>query len=213
MELLIIILLILVGILAYFLLKKERVLGINVENEASKEQIKVIESKDYRKNIYDLLNYIPEGIIILDKGKKILFSNNSANKLFQIKLEENISGFLRNPDLLSSIDKSFEGNNISDLEIEIRNQAVQRLNITIYLDQNNLFFDEVCCVLFIRDLTEFHKFQQLKSDFFRSIDKKNEIHCSLKQMPDQRSFPFCHKSFYNQKKRCVFFRIGFSRNK
>ena len=32
MELLIIILLILVGILAYFLLKKERVLGINVEN-------------------------------------------------------------------------------------------------------------------------------------------------------------------------------------
>ena len=49
MELLIIILLILVGILAYFLLKKERVLGINVENEASKEQIKVIESKDYRK--------------------------------------------------------------------------------------------------------------------------------------------------------------------
>ena len=109
--------------------------------------------------------FIRKGIIILDKGKKILFSNNSANKLFQIKLDENISGFLRNPDLLSSIDKSFEGRNISDLEIEIRNQAVQRLNITIYLDQNNLFFDEVSCVLFIRDLTEFHKFQQLKSDF------------------------------------------------
>ena len=169
MELLTIILLVIIVLLTYLLLKKEKVLGIKTETKDNNDQIKVVENKDYRKNIYNLLNYIPEGIIILDKGKKILFSNNSANKLFQIKLDENISGFLRNPDLLSSIDKSFEGNNISDLEIEIRNQAVQRLNITIYLDQNNLFFDEVCCVLFIRDLTEFHKFQQLKSDFVANV--------------------------------------------
>ena len=33
----------------------------------------------------------------------------------------------------------------------------------------DLFFDEVCCVLFIRDLTEFHKFQQLKSDFVANV--------------------------------------------
>ena len=169
MELLTIILLVIIVLLTYLLLKKEKVLGIKTETKDNNDQIKVVENKDYRKNIYDLLNYIPEGIIILDKGKKILFSNNSANKLFQIKLDENISGFLRNPDLLSSIDKSFEGSNISDLEIEIRNQAFQRLNITIYLDQNNLFFDEVCCVLFIRDLTEFHKFQQLKSDFVANV--------------------------------------------
>ena len=161
MDLIVIILVIIITILTYLLLKKERLLGINIESNDTKKNFKIIENKDYRKYIHDLLNYIPEGIIILDKGKKILFSNNSANKLFQIKLDENISGFLRNPDLLSSIDKSFDGNNISDLEIEIRNQAVQRLNITIYLDQNNLFFDEVSCVLFIRDLTEFHKFLSL----------------------------------------------------
>ena len=109
MELLTIILLVIIALLTYLLLKKEKVLGIKTETKDNNDQIKVIENKDYRKNIYDLLNYIPEGIIILDKGKKILFSNNSANKLFQIKLDENISGFLRNPDLLSSIDKSFEG--------------------------------------------------------------------------------------------------------
>ena len=44
-----------------------------------------------------------------------------------------------------------------------------KLNISIYLDKNNLFFDEVSCVLFIRDLTEFHKFQQLKSDFVANV--------------------------------------------
>ena len=169
MELLLIILIVIIGLLTFLLLKKERVFGIKTETNISNENIKVIESKNYRKNIYDLLNYIPEGIIILDKGKNILFSNNSADKLFQIKINENISGSLRNPDLLTSIDKTFEGNNISDLEIEIRNQAVQRLNITIYLDKNNLFFDEVSCVLFIRDLTEFHKFQQLKSDFVANV--------------------------------------------
>jgi len=168
-ELLTIILLIIIGILAYLLLKKERVLGINTEDKSQEDKVKVIENKDYRKNIHELLNYIPEGILILDKSKKVIFTNNSATKWFQTKLDENISGFLRNPDLLSSIDKAFEGKNQTDLEIEIRNQSVFRLNITIYLDKENLFFDETSCFLFIRDLTEFYKFQQLKSDFVANV--------------------------------------------
>ena len=169
MELLLIILLIIIGLLTFLLLKKERVLGINTDEEKTNNQIKIIESKDYRKNIYDLLNYIPEGILILDKSKKIIYSNNSASEWFQTKIGENISAFLRNPDLLSSIDKAFEGNNLTDLEIEIRSQSIFRLNITIYLDKNNLFFEETSCFLFIRDLTEFHKFQQLKSDFVANV--------------------------------------------
>ena len=169
MDLLLIILLIIIAFLTYLLLKKERVLGISTDDDKDKNKIKIIESKDYRKNIYDLLNYIPEGILILDKSKKVMFSNNSATEWFQTKLDENISSFLRNPDLLIAIDKAFEGNNLTDLEIEIRNQSTFRLNITIYLDKTNLFFDETSCFLFIRDLTEFHKFQQLKSDFVANV--------------------------------------------
>jgi len=168
-ELLTIILLIIIVILTYLLLKKERVLGINAEDNSQEDKVKIIENKDYRKNIHELLNYIPEGILILDKSKKVIFTNNSATKWFQTKLNENISGFLRNPDLLNSIDKAFEGKNQTDLEIEIRNQSVFRLNITIYLDKENLFFDETSCFLFIRDLTEFYKFQQLKSDFVANV--------------------------------------------
>ena len=70
MELLTIILLIIIGLLTFLLLKKERVLGINTDENKNNDQIKIIESKDYRKNIYNLLNYIPEGILILDKSKK-----------------------------------------------------------------------------------------------------------------------------------------------
>jgi two-component system phosphate regulon sensor histidine kinase PhoR len=169
MELLLIILLIIIGLLSILLLKKERVFGISIDNNKNKDQVKIIESKDYRKNIYDLLNYIPEGILILDKSKKIIYTNNSASEFFQTKIGENISAFLRNPDLLISIDKAFDGNNITDLEIEIRSQSTFRLNITIYLDKNNLFFDETSCFLFIRDLTEFYKFQQLKSDFVANV--------------------------------------------
>ena len=169
MELLIVILLLITGLLTFLLLKKERVFGIKPETTNKNTEVKIVESKEYRKNIFDLLNSIPEGILILDKSKKIIFSNNSSTKLFDTKINENISGSLRNPDLLSSIDKIFEDKNIPDFEIEIRNKAVLRLNISIYLDKNNLFFDEVCCVLFIRDLTEFHKFQQLKSDFVANV--------------------------------------------
>ena len=169
MELLIVILLLIIGLLTFLLLKKERVLGIKPETTNKNTEVKIVESKEYRKNIFNLLNSIPEGILILDKSKKIIFSNNSSTKLFDTKIDENISGSLRNPDLLSSIDKIFEDKNIPDFEIEIRNKAVLRLNISIYLDKNNLFFDEVSCVLFIRDLTEFHKFQQLKSDFVANV--------------------------------------------
>ena len=169
MELLIVILLLIIGLLTFLLLKKERVLGIKPETTNKNTKVKIVESKEYRKNIFNLLNSIPEGILILDKSKKIIFSNNSSTKLFDTKINENISGSLRNPDLLSSIDKIFEDKNIPDFEIEIRNKAVLRLNISIYLDKNNLFFDEVSCVLFIRDLTEFHKFQQLKSDFVANV--------------------------------------------
>ena len=169
MELLIVILLLIIGLLTFLLLKKERVLGIKPEKTNKNSEVKIVESKEYRKNIFNLLNSIPEGILILDKSKKIIFSNNSSTKLFDTKINENISGSLRNPDLLSSIDKIFEDKNIPDFEIEIRNKAVLRLNISIYLDKNNLFFDEVSCVLFIRDLTEFHKFQQLKSDFVANV--------------------------------------------
>ncbi|MDC2974137.1 ATP-binding protein [Candidatus Pelagibacter sp.] len=169
MELLIVILLLIIGLLTFLLLKKERVLGIKPEKTNKNTEVKIVESKEYRKNIFNLLNSIPEGILILDKSKKIIFSNNSSTKLFDTKINENISGSLRNPDLLISIDKIFEDKNLPDFEIEIRNKAVLRLNISIYLDKNNLFFDEVSCVLFIRDLTEFHKFQQLKSDFVANV--------------------------------------------
>ena len=169
MELLTFVLLIIIAILLFFLLKKERVLGINTEVKIEDKKLDEDESKKYRETIYNLLNYIPEGIIILNKSKEIIFSNSSASKRFQTKLNENISGFLRNPDLLSSIEKAFNGENSNDLEIELRNPSVLRMNVTIYQDNHNLFFDEPSCLLFMRDLTEFHKFQQLKSDFVANV--------------------------------------------
>ena len=124
MELLTYVLLIIIAILLFFLLKKERVLGINTEEKKEEINKEENENKKYRETIYNLLNYIPEGIIILNKSKEIIFSNSSASKRFQTKLNENISGFLRNPDLLSSIEKAFNGENSNDLEIELRNLSL-----------------------------------------------------------------------------------------
>ena len=62
MELLIFILLILITFLIYFLLKKEKVLGINTEEKNNNEKIKIIKNKEYRGSIYNLLNYIPDSI-------------------------------------------------------------------------------------------------------------------------------------------------------
>ena len=71
--------------------------------------------------------------------------------------------------MLISIEKAFNNQKVKDLEIEIRNPSVLRMNISLFYDNNNLFFDEESCMLFIRDLTEFYKFQQLKSDFVANV--------------------------------------------
>ena len=153
MELLTFVLLIIIAILLFFLLKKERVLGINTTKvKIEDNKLNEDESKKYRETIYNLLNYIPEGIIILNKSKEIIFSNSSARKRFQTKLNENISGFLRNPDLLSSIERAFNGENSNDLEIELRKPSVLRMNVTIYQDNHNLFFDEPSCLLFMNTI-------------------------------------------------------------
>ena len=69
MELLTIILIFIIGILSFLLLKKERVLGINLED--NQKEVKIIENKDKQKNIKSLLNYKPEDIKIKKKSKKI----------------------------------------------------------------------------------------------------------------------------------------------
>jgi hypothetical protein len=64
MELLTLILLIIIVLLIFLLLKKERVFGMQTEFQDKKAQNPVIDNKDYRKNIYELLNYTPESILI-----------------------------------------------------------------------------------------------------------------------------------------------------
>ena len=54
MELLIVILLLIIGLLTFLLLKKERVLGIKPETTNKNTEVKIVESKEYRKNIFNL---------------------------------------------------------------------------------------------------------------------------------------------------------------
>ena len=170
MDTLTFILLFIIIFLLFLLIKKEKKIEpiLNVEKNLVRNP-KPIDSKLYQKTLYKLLDYIPEQVIILDKSKEILFSNKSAKERFQIKLKDNISYYLRNPDLLNAIEKSFDGENVKSFDVELRNPDVQRINVTLFYDNTNFFFNESVCLIFIRDLTEFYKFQQLKSDFVANV--------------------------------------------
>ena len=170
MDILTFILLFIIIFLLFLLIKKEKKIEpvSHVEKKLIKD-VKPIDSKLYQKTLYKLLDYIPEQVIILDKSKEILFSNKSAKERFQIKLRDNISYYLRNPDLLNAIEKSFDGENVKSFDVELRNPNIQRINVTLFYDNTNFFFNETVCLIFIRDLTEFYKFQQLKSDFVANV--------------------------------------------
>ena len=170
MDTLTFILLFIIIFLLFLLIKKEKKIEpiSHVEKKLIKD-VKPIDSKLYQKTLYKLLDYIPEQVIILDKSKEILFGNKSAKERFQIKLRDNISYYLRNPDLLNAIEKSFDGENVKSFDVELRNPNIQRINVTLFYDNTNFFFNESVCLIFIRDLTEFYKFQQLKSDFVANV--------------------------------------------
>ncbi len=170
MDTLTFILLFIIIFLLFLLIKKEKKIEpiLNVEKNLVRNP-KPIDSKLYQKTLYKLLDYIPEQVIILDKSKEILFSNKSAKERFQIRLKDNISYYLRNPDLLNAIEKSFDGENVKSFDVELRNPNIQRINVTLFYDNTNFFFNESVCLIFIRDLTEFYKFQQLKSDFVANV--------------------------------------------
>ena len=152
--------------LLFLLIKKEKSIK-RIKNSLDNSEIdnKLINNKLYQKTLYKLLDYIPEQVIILDKSKQILFNNKSAKDRFQIKIKDNISYYLRSPDLLNAIENSFNRENVKSFNIELKNSNIKRINVTLFFDDTNFFFNENVCLLFIRDLTELYKFQQLKSDF------------------------------------------------
>jgi len=170
MELLLYILILIIAILLYFLLKKENLIKIKSENNINIPKTENANNReDNKKNFHELFDSIPEEIFLINSSKNILFANKGANKRFQVKNNNNLNSYLRHPDLLTAIEKIFKKQKVDDIEIEIRTSIVSRLKITLYLDQNNFFFNEPVCFLFIRDLTEFYKFQELKSDFVANV--------------------------------------------
>ena len=61
----------------------EKSLSSNDSSEQNIDQTETIEEEE-EENIIQTPN-IPEGVIVVDKSKKILFSNNSSTNWFQIK--------------------------------------------------------------------------------------------------------------------------------
>ena len=87
MELLIVILLLIIGLLTFLLLKKERVLGINHETTNKNTEVKIVESKEYRKNIFDLLYVVVLLQSINGLPQRDFYWVDKANKLFGKVLE------------------------------------------------------------------------------------------------------------------------------
>ena len=170
MELLLYILLLIIAILVFLLLKKENLFKIKLENNNNFVQEENYKNKiNDKKNFDELFDSIPEEILILNSSKTILFANKAAHKRFQLNINDNLNLYLRNPDLLNAIEKIFKKQKVDHIEIEVKSSITSRLKITLYLDQNKLFFDELVCLLFIRDLTEFYKFLELESDFVANV--------------------------------------------
>ena len=85
MELLLIILLIIIGLLSFLLLKKERVFGISIDNNKNKDQVKIIESKEEFKELIKNTKI---------KFDKVLYNNNEYSKY---NISNNVITETKNP--------------------------------------------------------------------------------------------------------------------
>lgn len=116
-------------------------------------------------SILKFLNYMKDGIIILDKEKNIEYVNEYAKKLLNIKNEQGkpFKEVINNDYLFSILSHNYDTEN---KEIIIKNEEIY-INDAFYL-MNYYFIDDKYYLIFT-DITPFEVYKQAKKDFVSNV--------------------------------------------
>lgn len=121
-----------------------------------------------------LLTSIINPIIAVDNKKNIILLNPAAEKLFNIKAEDaigkHILEIIRNNQLDEEIERVFEDNIDTQIEINMKDPSEKTLKIyTNLIKLENDPTKTIGLVTLIEDITEIRKLEKMRSDFVANV--------------------------------------------
>ena len=118
----------------------------------------------------EVLNQIPDQIIIINREKNIIFANKSSLERFGKNIEQNhIAEVIRRPEFLEGIDNVLQNNISTVVKTEIKKPTFQVYESYIFPSPQFFLGKEQSVFILMRDLTDIFKIQQLKSDFVANV--------------------------------------------
>ena len=117
-----------------------------------------------------VLDQIPDQIIIINKEKNIIFVNKKSEERFGKNIKDyHIAEVLRNADFLNAVDEVISNKNPITIKIENKKPIFQVYETVIFASPTFFLGTQQSFFIYMRDLTDMHKVQQLKSDFVANV--------------------------------------------
>jgi len=118
----------------------------------------------------EVLDQIPDQIIIINREKNIIFANKSSLERFGRNIEQNhIAEVIRRPEFLEGIDNVLQNNISTVVKTEIKKPTFQVYESYIFPSPQFFLGKDQSIFILMRDLTDIFKIQQLKSDFVANV--------------------------------------------
>ncbi|MBI4358258.1 MAG: PAS domain-containing protein, partial [Candidatus Omnitrophica bacterium] len=138
---------------------------------ASTQKTRVAELEDEKTKISAILENMTEGVLAVDRNKRVLFTNPSANDLFQIREGSGIGRYVleivRNPAIDQMIDQAIANQTIVTEEIELHypKRKILRANaVGIPIRDGDL-----SGILVFYDITEIRNLERLRQEFVANV--------------------------------------------
>jgi|TARA_B110000259_G_scaffold185858_1_gene235793 two-component system phosphate regulon sensor histidine kinase PhoR len=130
------------------------------------EHNNILSSQNIITSEKNLLNKIPDSIIIINKEKNIIFSNNASTKRFGINIDQNhIAEIIRDTEFLEGVHQAMEKNISLTIKTEIPIPTLQVYEAYIFPSPLLFLGSKKTLFILIKDLTDIYKIQKIKSDF------------------------------------------------
>jgi len=118
----------------------------------------------------EVLDQIPDQIIIINREKNIIFANKSSLERFGRNIEQNhIAEVIRRPEFLEGINNVLQNNISTVVKTEIKKPTFQVYESYIFPSPQFFLGKDQSVFILMRDLTDIFKIQQLKSDFVANV--------------------------------------------